>query len=121
MEIDWTQVLIAVIVVALPSILRELRSFYDAWQMSNPNVSYGLQQAAEFGVKAAEVMKRNGVWTEEKGKRAEEHAVNVAQSYLDRQGVKVNLGLIVSAVRAAWLEFDQGQAAADRYSQILPG
>jgi hypothetical protein len=90
-EIDWTQVLIAIIVLVLPSVLRELRAFYNNWAVDQPDIAYKLSQAAEFGVKAAQVMKDNGVWTENKGTQAEAHAVNVAQNYLDRLGIKISI------------------------------
>jgi hypothetical protein len=104
MEIDWTQVIIAIIVLVMPSIMRELRSFYQAWSIEQPDLAYKLEQAAEFGVKAAQVMKDNGAWTEDKGRHAEEYAAGVAQKYLDRFGLKIDVKLIYDAVKAAYYD-----------------
>ena len=104
-EIDLTQVLIAIIVLVVPSILRELRSFYTDWMIQQPNIAYKVEQAAAFGVKAAQVMKENGVWTDEKGKQAEKHAIAAAQKYLNSLGVKIDAALVADAVKVAWLEF----------------
>jgi hypothetical protein len=102
MEIDLTQIIIALIIVFGPLLVRELRGFYMAWKEEQPDLAYRLENAAEFGVKAAETLKEAGIWSDEKGKQAEAHAVNVAESYLLEQGIRVDVGLILSAVRAAW-------------------
>jgi hypothetical protein len=104
-EIDLTQVLIAIIVLVVPSILRELRSFYQSWMAEQPAIAYNIERAAEFGVKAAQVMKENGVWTDDKGKQAEKHAIAAAQKYLNSLGVKIDAALVADAVKVAWLDF----------------
>jgi hypothetical protein len=101
-QIDFTQVIIALIVVFGPALVRELHSFYSDWKAEQPDMAYRIEQAAEFGVKAAQTLKDNGLWDENKGARAEQHAINAAEAFLLKQGIHVNVGLILEAVRAAW-------------------
>jgi hypothetical protein len=102
MEFDLTQVIVALVIVFLPAIMRELRNFWHDWRIENVDVSYRLEQAAAFGVKAAAIWRKN---TESSGLDAEKEAVKIAQKYLDMAGAKVDVAMIYAAVKAAYADF----------------
>jgi hypothetical protein len=102
MELDYTQIIIGLIVVFLPSILRELRSFYLDWKMQQPDKAFRLEQAAAFGVKVAAVWRKNN---DKSGLDAEGHAVKAAQRLLEQAGIKIDVALVFDAVKAAYSDY----------------
>jgi hypothetical protein len=101
-QFDLTQLIIALVITFLPALLRELRNFYHDWKMQDGDTAYRLERAAEFAVKAAQVWRENMGAT---GLEAEKHAVNVAQSYLNKSGVNFSVALVYSAVKAAYFDY----------------
>ncbi len=66
-----------------------------------PNIAWNLEQAAEFAVNAAEQVGLSGALVAFADSKLD-YAIEVAQKYLETQGIKhIDLGLLRAAIEAA--------------------
>lgn len=119
MELDLNKVIIALIIVFMPIILREVVNLYQSLRRFHPEVSNALDIAAEFGVLAAQTLKENGFfkdaedaedaeyieYIESIGIQAEKYAIASANEFLKIHNVKIDAALIADAVRVAWQRY----------------
>lgn len=73
-----------------------LRKTWAQFKAEKPDVAWILEQAASMAVAAAEQAGAAGYITDKKN-----YALDMAQAYLDAQGIKINLDLLDAAIEAA--------------------
>ena len=83
-----------------------LRKTWAQFKAEKPDVAWILEQAASMAVAAAEQAGAAGYITDKKN-----YALDMAQAYLDAQGIKINLDLLDAAIEAAvFNEINKGKA-----------
>lgn len=83
-----------------------LKAGLEAWtkfKADQPNAAYSLEHAAEMAVKAAEQTGLKNKWVNE-GQAKYDLAFQLAQSLLEKQGLKLDGKLIGGAIEAAVLD-----------------
>ena len=85
-----------------------LRKTWAQFKAEKPDVAWILEQAASMAVAAAEQAGAAGYITDKKN-----YALDMAQAYLDAQGIKINLDLLDAAIEAAvFNEINKGKVTA---------
>lgn len=83
-----------------------LRKTWAQFKAEKPDVAWILEQAASMAVAAAEQAGAAGYITDKKN-----YALDMAQAYLDAQGIKISLDLLDAAIEAAvFNEINKGKA-----------
>lgn len=83
-----------------------LRKTWAQFKAEKPDAAWILEQAASMAVAAAEQAGAAGYITDKKN-----YALDMAQAYLDAQGIKINLDLLDAAIEAAvFNEINKGKA-----------
>jgi hypothetical protein len=108
MDEFWSNLLVQILVVALPPLVVALLAWLFAqikmnWakaKQAAPELCYALEEAASLAVKAAEQSKLAGFISDKKTE-----ALKIAELYLASRGFKVDLRLIEASIERAVLEY----------------